>query len=35
VERTPPPSSPQTLNASAVLDRMLEYVAAAAERGLR
>ena len=35
LERTPPPSSPQTLNASAVLDRMLEYVAAAAERGLR
>ena len=35
LEQTPPPSSPQTLNASAVLDRMLEYVAAAAERGLR
>jgi DICT domain-containing protein len=34
LEQTPPPPSPQTLNASAVLDRMLEYVAAAAERGL-
>lgn len=31
LEGTPPPSSPQTLNASAVLDRMLEYVAAVAE----
>lgn len=32
---TPPPPSTQTLNASAVLDRMLEYVAAAAERDPR
>lgn len=34
LEATPPPASPQTVNASAVLDRMLEYVCAAAERGL-
>lgn len=35
LEQSPPPSTPQTLNATAVLDRMLQYVSAAAERGLR
>lgn len=34
LEQTPPPSSPQTRNASAVLDRMIEYVTAAAEERL-
>ena len=32
LEQSPPPTTPQTRNASAVLDRMLEYISAAVER---